>query len=188
MYNTNYEGAANCTPFETVYGRAPPSPNRFIPGETPIDVVAQELQTHNEALRQLRFHLTRAQDLMAKHANRKRKPIKVEDWVYLKIRSHRQSSMPSRLHPKLSARYFRSFQVVQQVGEVAFKLQLPHTTTDTTKIHLIFHVSQLKKAVGEKIVEKELPLELQVEGPTFWPIKILDRRQTQQGKKWCNRY
>ncbi|BAT92057.1 hypothetical protein VIGAN_07071600 [Vigna angularis var. angularis] len=112
---------------------------------------------------------------MVQQANKKRREadIKVGDWVYLRIRPHRQTSMPTRLHPKLAARYFGPFQVLQQVGKVAFRLQLP----ETARIHPIFHVSQLKKAVGEQIVEKELPRELQAEGPLFWPVRILERRQ-----------
>lgn len=103
--------------------------------------------------------------MMAKYANRKRRPvdIKVDDWVYLKFRAHRQTSMPSRLHPKLAARYFGPFKVIQQVGEVAFKLQLP----ETARIHSVFHVSQSKKAAGTRNVEKELPSDLQADGPTF---------------------
>lgn len=87
-YNTIYQGAIRCTPFEIVYGRAPPSLSRFVPGETPWEAVDQELQMRDEALKQLRFHLTWSQDLMAQHANKRRRPanIKVEDWVYLKIR------------------------------------------------------------------------------------------------------
>lgn len=57
LYNTNYQSAARCTPFETVYGRAPPSLNRFIPREMAVEAVVQELMTHDEALKQLRFHL-----------------------------------------------------------------------------------------------------------------------------------
>ncbi|XP_022640511.1 uncharacterized protein LOC111242275 [Vigna radiata var. radiata] len=174
-------GAAKCSPFEIVYGRPPPALTRFIPGETAVEAVAQELQTRDEALTQLRFHLTRAQDMMTKYANRKRKPaeVKVDDWVYLKIRPHKQTSMPTRLHPKLSARYFGPFKVLQQIGKVAFKLQLP----DTSRIHPVFHVSQLKIAVGTKQVEKDLPDELQAAGPMFWPLKILDRRQQQRNKE-----
>ncbi|BAT84631.1 hypothetical protein VIGAN_04205800, partial [Vigna angularis var. angularis] len=114
---------------------------------------------------------------MAKSANKKRKPyeIKVGDWVYLKIRPHRQSSMPARIHSKLSARYYGSFKVLKQVGPVAFRLKLP----ETTKIHPVFHVSQLKLAVGTQQVEKELPSELQGEGPSFWPVKVLDNRHQQ---------
>lgn len=58
--------------------------------------------------------------------------------------------MPVRLHPKLSARYFEPFKVLQQVGNVAFRLELP----ESVRIHLVVHASQLKKAVGDQIVEK----------------------------------
>lgn len=111
---------------------------------------------------------------MITQANKKRKDVDIQvgDWVYLKIRPRRQSSMATRLHPKLSARYYGPFEVLQQVGKVAFRLQLP----EATRIHPIFHVSQLKKALGEKRVERELPAELQADRPLFWPVKILDRR------------
>ncbi|XP_047159358.1 uncharacterized protein LOC124829830 [Vigna umbellata] len=83
--------------------------------------------------------------------------------------------MPLRLHPKLSARYYGPFEVLPQVGKVAFHLQLP----EAARIHPIFHLSQLKKAVGEKRVEKALPAELQANEPLFWPVRILDRRTRQ---------
>ncbi|XP_017425527.2 transposon Ty3-G Gag-Pol polyprotein [Vigna angularis] len=180
-YNTCYQGAIRCTPFEAVYGRAPPSLHRFIPGESLVEAVNQELQTRDEALKQLKFHLERAQDLMVRQANKKRRVanVAVGDWVYLKIRPHRQSSMPTRLHPKLSARYFGPFRIIQMVGEAACKLQLP----ETARIHPVFHVSQVKKALGEHQVERELPPDLQAEGPSFWPMKILGRRQrTEEGR------
>ncbi|WVZ13310.1 hypothetical protein V8G54_017840 [Vigna mungo] len=180
-YNTSYQGTARCSPFEIVYGRAPPSLSRFVPGETAVESVAQDLMTRDEALKQLKFHLSRAQDLMVQQANKKRREMQfmVGDWVYLKIRPHRQASMLVRLHSKLSARYFGPFQVLQRVGQVAYRLQLP----ETSRIHPIFHVSQLKKAVGEKRIEKDLPAELQVEGPTYWPVQILERRHKQQGEE-----
>ncbi|WVZ12616.1 hypothetical protein V8G54_017146 [Vigna mungo] len=178
-YNTSYQGAIRYTPFEAVYGRAPPSLHRFIPGESLVEAVSQELLTRDEALKQLKFHLERAQDLMVRQANKKRKAANVEvgDWVYLKIRPHRQTSMQTRLHPKLAARYFGPFLVVQKVGENACKLQLP----ETVRIHPVFHVSQVKKAIGEKRVERDLPQDLQAEGPSFWPVSILGRRQLQEG-------
>lgn len=58
LYNTSYQGATGCTPFKTVYARAPPSLSRFVPGETPVEAVAQELRKRDEALKQLKFHLT----------------------------------------------------------------------------------------------------------------------------------
>jgi len=80
--------------------------------------------------------------------------------------------MPTRLHPKLSTRYYGPFLVLKQVGPVAFGLQFP----DTARIHPVFHVSRLKKAVGTHQVEKDLPEELQGRTSNWFPKKILDNR------------
>lgn len=44
------------------------------------------------------------------------------------------------------------------MGEVAYRFKL----TEAARIHSVFHMSQLKKAIGDKKVEKDLPSELQV--------------------------
>jgi len=59
--------------------------------------------------------------------------------------------MPTRLHPKLAAKYYGPFLVVAVVGSVAFKLQLP----DAARIHPMFHVSQLELAVGLHEIQPE---------------------------------
>jgi len=89
-----------------------------------------------------------------RHANAHRIPsrIKAGDWVYLKIRPHTQVSMPSRLHPKLAARFYGPYLVVKQIGTVGFQLQLPAEA----QIHPVFHVSQLKLAIGTHTAETNL--------------------------------
>ena len=54
---------------------------------------------------------------------------------------------------------------------MAFKLQLP----DTTRIHPMFHVSQLKLAVGLHEVQPKLPKELQGPAGNCYRTEILDR-------------
>ncbi|XP_017970423.1 PREDICTED: uncharacterized protein LOC108660676 [Theobroma cacao] len=43
---------------------------------------------------------------------------------------------------KLSPRYIRPFEILERVGAVAYHLELP---SDLSNIHLVFHVSMLKK-------------------------------------------
>jgi len=139
-----------------------------------MEEVAQDLLNRDEALKQLKYHLHQAQDQMRKYADKHRRPspIQVGDMVFLKIRPHRQHSLTTKLHPKLAARYYGPFLVLAKVGEVAFKLQLP----ENALIHLVFHVSQLKRAIGQQSMESELPQDLQLQGPTSLPLQILDKR------------
>ncbi|XP_050915888.1 uncharacterized protein LOC127130982 [Lathyrus oleraceus] len=61
-YNTTFHVSTGTTPFEAVYGRKPPTVVRFLQGETKVEAMAAELVDRDEALRQLKYHLTRAQE------------------------------------------------------------------------------------------------------------------------------
>ena len=136
-----------------------------------MEAVAQDLMNLDEALKQLKFHLRRGQDHMSKFANRHRRKVDigVGDMGYLKIRPHQQQSVHTKLHPKLSARYYSPFLVIARVGVVAYKLQF----ADHVRIHPVFHVSQLKKAIGDHHVESEMPPDLQGQGQEMIPEENL---------------
>jgi hypothetical protein len=73
----------------------------------------------------------------------------------------------------LAARFYGPFQIIDKVGEVAYKLQLP----EQSKIHPVFHVSLLKKAIGDYEVQGELPKELEVViDEEIYPVKVLGSR------------
>ena len=101
----------------------------FLEGETRVEAVAQELRDRDEALRQLKFNLQKAQEQMKMQADKRRKEVQfdVGDWVFLKLRPHRQQSVVQRIHQKLAPRFFGPYQIIQKVGPVAYKLKLPST-------------------------------------------------------------
>lgn len=70
-YNSNVQGAEHCIPFEVVYGRPTPLA-KFVPGETWVEAIAQDLISRDEALKQLQYHLQKAQNQMAHCANRQK--------------------------------------------------------------------------------------------------------------------
>jgi hypothetical protein len=165
------------SPFEVVYGRQPPKLLRFLSNETKVAAVALELQDRDEALNQMKMHLLKAQQQMQAYANKKRRDLKFEvgEWVFLKLRPHRQQSVMRRINQKLAARFYGPFQILERVGEVAYKLQLP----EQSKIHPVFHVSLLKKAVGDYEIQGALPKELEVViDEEICPVKVLGRRVT----------
>jgi hypothetical protein len=77
--------------------------------------------------------------------------------VFLKIQPYVHSSLALRANQKLAFKFFRPLRVVQRVGAVPYKLELPASSN----AHPIFHVSQLKAVVGAAVqVSPSLPSEL----------------------------
>lgn len=113
-------------------------------------------------LKILRAHLNKAQQVMKMkvHEHRREVVFEVGEMVYLKLRPYRQQSQARRSNEKLAARFYGPFEVEARVGKVAYRLKLP----EGMKIHHTFHVSQLKKAIGDSITATALPLQLTSEG------------------------
>ncbi|KZV06673.1 hypothetical protein F511_45845, partial [Dorcoceras hygrometricum] len=99
------------------------------------------------------------------------------DMVFLKLRPHRQQSVCSRIFQKLAPKYFEPFVVIQRIGKVAYKLQLPMGS----RIHPVFHVSQLKKAVGKHANVQGLPAGLEQDlSFNYEPLRVVGHRQKKQ--------
>ncbi|XP_071727638.1 uncharacterized protein [Rutidosis leptorrhynchoides] len=119
---------------------------------------------------------------MKKSADKHRRDVEfnVGDWVFLKLHPHRQQSVVKRIHQKLSARFYGPFLIIGRIGAAAYKLQ----RQENSKIHPIFHVSLLKKAIGNAPVEAYLPPDFDMDSKDITrPVKCLATRSI--SKKWC---
>lgn len=97
---------------------------------------------------------------MTKATNKHRRDVEfhVEDSVFLKIQPHRQAFLKPTIHAKLAAHYYGPFQLIQKVGKVAYRLKL----LEEARIRPVFHLSQLKKAVGQHLITSTLLKGLEV--------------------------
>jgi hypothetical protein len=110
------------------------------------------------------------------YANKRRQPLAFEvgDHVYLRV-PPMKGVKRFGVKGKLASRYIGPFPILDKCGTVRYKVDL---STSLTGVHVIFHVSQLKKCLKApvNVVLPELtPLEADLSYPEH-PIKILDQK------------
>ena len=154
-----------------------------VPDDTPEDV--RLMITNRELhLAALKHHKTQAQNRMKQYADRKRTDhtFAVGDMVLLKLQPYTQSSVANRPYPKLSFKYFGPYQVLEKVGSVAYKLQLP----PGSQIHKVFHTSQLKPFTANyaPVFDKlpvTRPVTTDLQAPSVVPKEIVEHRLVKKG-------
>ncbi|KAJ9559068.1 hypothetical protein OSB04_013682 [Centaurea solstitialis] len=177
-YNTSYHSSLKCSPFRILYGRDPPPLVRYKESSARFPAVEQELLRREEIWDEARMQLLKAQCRMKQRADLKRKEVSfvVGDWVFLKLRPYRMKSLVRGNNPKLVARFYGPYRILEKIGLVAYKLELPNSA----RIHPVFHVSQLRQAVGQCNSSKDFPtqitedLELLAEPEDILDVRVLE--------------
>ncbi|GJV71173.1 hypothetical protein Tco_1491168 [Tanacetum coccineum] len=116
-----------------------------------------------------------ARDRQKSYADLKHKPMEfqVGDKVMLKV-SPWKGVVRFGKRGKLNPRYVGPFKVLEKVGSIAYKLELPQ---ELSRVHNTFHVSNLKKCYADE------PLAVPLDGLHFddklqfvkEPVEIMDR-------------
>ncbi|GKB35310.1 putative reverse transcriptase domain-containing protein [Tanacetum coccineum] len=98
--------------------------------------------------RNIKQRMQAARDRQKSYADLKRKPMEfqVGDKVMLKV-SPWKGVVRFGKRGKLNPRYVGPFKVLEKVGEVAYKLELPE---ELSRVHNTFHVSNLKKCHADE--------------------------------------
>jgi hypothetical protein len=119
--------------------------------------MADALLTRDELVREVRQLLVAAQNRMEQvydkdHVER---VFSEGEWVYLQLQGDWQHSIQKRHHHKLAPKFYGPYRIVTKISPVAYRLALH----PKAKIHDVFHVSILKKRIGDGVpVQDHLPL------------------------------
>ena len=107
--------------------------------------------------------------------------FEVGEMVFLKLHPYRQQSVFKRTHQKLASQFYGSYPMIQKIRVVACKLQLPTRAC----IHPVFHISLLKKFIGERTLSSTKLPPITDEGAIILePQHILDTHWIKKGKKF----
>jgi hypothetical protein len=122
--------------------RAPKAKDWTIKSRDILKLLKENLQT------------TQNRQKMSADMHRIERNFEVVDLFFLRFQPYRQSSLKKSGAEKLKPKFYGPYRIMCQVGEVSYELELP----EGSKIHNVFHVSCLKKVVGQFIItSEELP-------------------------------
>ncbi|XP_071727227.1 uncharacterized protein [Rutidosis leptorrhynchoides] len=174
-YNNSYHASIKAAPFEALYGRKCRSPicwnevgDRQLTGPEIIHETTEKIV-------QIKERLKTARSRQKSYADVRRKPLEFQigDMVMLKV-SPWKGVIRFGKRGKLNPRYVGPFKIIERIGPVAYRLELPQQLAG---VHNTFHVSNLKKCLAKE--DLTIPLEeIHVDEKLQFieePIEIMDR-------------
>ncbi|CAM8977083.1 unnamed protein product [Rhodiola kirilowii] len=134
-------------PFEALYGRRCRSPIGWVElGESRL-LGPDMIRDATDKVRLIKDKLLAAQSRQKSYADPKHRELEfqVGDLVFLRI-SPMKGMMRFGKKGKLSPRYIGPFEILERVGNVAYRLALPSTLSS---VHTVFHISMLRKYISD---------------------------------------
>ncbi|XP_071700181.1 uncharacterized protein [Rutidosis leptorrhynchoides] len=141
-YNNSWQASICMAPFEMLYGRKCRAPVCWNETGEKLIEGPELVRVTNEKVAIATNRLKEAQLRQKVYADKHRRSLEfvVGDNVFLKV-SPWKGIRRFGLKGKLSPRYIGPFEILDQVGEVSYRLALP---PQLSHVHNVFHVSQLR--------------------------------------------
>nr|GEW96112.1 retrotransposon protein, putative, Ty3-gypsy subclass [Tanacetum cinerariifolium] len=173
-YNNSYHASIKAAPFEALYSQKFHSPIFWIEVREAQILGPELIQETTEKIVQIKQRMQAARDRQKIYADLKRKAMEfqVGDKVMLKVLPWKGVVRFGK-RGKLNPRYVGPYKVLEKVGKVSYKLELPE---ELSRVHNMLHVSNLKKCHADE------PLAVSLDGLHFddklhfveEPVEIMD--------------
>jgi hypothetical protein len=147
-------------PFEVLYGRRCRTPLNWIESGEKVSFGPDLVKKAEATSRRIQDNLRAVKSRQETYANKRSHPLEFEvgDHLYLRV-SPMKGVKRFQVKGKLAPHYIGPFSILEKIGTVASKLDLP---SSLARVHDIFHMSQLKKCLKapmDVVLHKVTPLE-----------------------------
>ena len=182
-YNNSYHSSIEISPYEALYGKQYRTPLCWNEtGEHKL-LGPEIVQTIVDKVNVIRARLKAAQDRQKSYVDKRRKDLEfeVEDRVFLKL-SPWKGVVHFGKRVKLSPRYIGPSEIVERIGPVAYRLDLPE---ELSRVHNVFHISILRKCISDPSHVLETP-EIELRDDFSYeeqPVQILGREEKELRNK-----
>ncbi|GKE12014.1 hypothetical protein Tco_1415565 [Tanacetum coccineum] len=178
-YNNSYHTSIKVAPFKEIYGRKCRSPICWAKvGEAQLTGPKISHETMKKIFK-IWDRMQAAHDRQKSYADKRRRPLEFEvgDKVMLKVAPWK-GVIRFEKRGKLNRRYIGPFQIIERIGLVAYRLELPQ---ELSRVHNVFYVCNLKKYLSDDTLV--IPLEeIQLDDKLYFgeePVEIMDREVKQ---------
>src|SRR5262249_28320382 len=175
-YNNSYHSTIRMAPYEALYGHKCRSPVSWIETGDKHLKGPDLIKETSEKVPIIQAKIKTAFSRQKSYVDPKRRDISFEvgDHVFLKI-SPMKGVMRFGKKGKLTPKYIGPFEVLERVGNVSYRLALPPRLGH---VHLVFHISMLRKYVPDSSHELSIQ-DIEVEEDLTYvkiPLAIVDRQ------------
>ncbi|KAJ9528908.1 hypothetical protein QJQ45_000471 [Haematococcus lacustris] len=176
--NNSWQESIQSTPFLVNTGQSPLTPALLeLPGEVYCPTARRLSEWWQSNVKQARHFMELAQRRQAYMANKGRKEVEYHTGQLVLLSTKNLRMKPGKAK-KLLPRFIGPFKVLEHVGPVAVRLDLPQAMA---RMHPVFHVSLLRPYTSEH-PHLPPPVEWLDEAPLYEVEKLLAHRGVRAGK------
>nr|GEV20282.1 putative reverse transcriptase domain-containing protein [Tanacetum cinerariifolium] len=174
LYNNSYHSSVRCASFEALYGRKCHSPVMWTEvGEGQL-IGFELVHETTEKISQIKDRLKAVRDRQKSYVDKRSKPLECSVGNYVLLKVSPWKGVRFRKKGKLAPRFVEPFEIIEKVGPVAYRLDLPK---ELNGVHDMFHVSNLKKCLADPTLQVPLD-EIRIDAKLNFveePVEILKR-------------
>jgi hypothetical protein len=130
------------------------------------------MENQQQVLQILKDNVTMAHNRMKQQAYqyRSESEFEVRDWIFMSIQPYKYISLKKqKKENKLESKYYGPYKVSQRIVSMDYKLEFPPSSS----VHPKFHVSCLKKVIGDNIPIQTILPDINEEGKIILEPEII---------------